>query len=161
MHDAVGAADLAGSYGTVPSADPDSQSYQSFATAYKEATGQDRIPPFTETTYDAAIAIGLALAKVVADGTTDASQITGRALSEALRPIANPPGGEIIAGSQDEITKALKALANGEDIAYVGAGGSVDFDDNGDVKTPMAIWRFTEEGDETVQIVPAAEIASE
>ena len=59
------------------------------------------------------------------------------------------------------ITKALQALADGEDIAYVGAGGSVDFDDNGDVKTPMAVWRFTEEGDETVEIVPPSEIETE
>lgn len=161
VRDAVGGADLVGSYGTVPSADPDSQSYKAFAEAYREATGQERIPPFTETTYDAAISIGLALAKVIADGATDASEINGQVLSEALRPIANPPGTEIVAGTQEEITKALQALADGEDIAYVGAGGSVDFDDNGDVKTPMAVWRFTEEGDETVEIVPPSEIETE
>lgn len=161
VREAVGAEDLAGSYGTVPSADPDSEAYKNFAEAYREATGQERIPPFTETTYDAAMAIGLAVAKVIADGATDASEITGQALSEALRPIANPPGTEIVAGSQEEITNALQALADGEDIAYVGAGGSVDFDDNGDVKTPIAVWQFTEEGNETVEIVPPEEIETE
>ncbi|WP_166434012.1 ABC transporter substrate-binding protein [Roseovarius spongiae] len=159
--DAVGGKDLAGKLGTVPSADPESPSYKSFAEAFRESSGQDRIPPFTETTYDAAMVIGLALAKLVADGTTDASKITGRALSDQLRPIANSPGEKIVGGSQDEITKALQMLRDGKDINYVGAGGSVDFDDNGDVKTPVAIWKFTEDGDETVKIVPADEIASE
>jgi ABC-type branched-subunit amino acid transport system substrate-binding protein len=159
--DAVGGADLAGKLGTVPSADPESPSYKTFAEAYRTATDQDRIPPFTETTYDAAMVIGLALAKLVADGTTDASKVTGRALADQLRPIANPPGESIVGGSQDAITKALQLLKEGTDINYVGAGGSVDFDDNGDVKTPVAIWQFTEDGDENIKIVPADEIASE
>lgn len=159
--DAVGGKDLAGKLGTVPSADPESPSYKTFAEAYRKASGQDRIPPFTETTYDAAMVIGLALAKLVADGTTDASKVTGRALADQLRPIANPPGENIVGGSQAEITKALQLLKDGKDINYVGAGGSVDFDDNGDVKTPVAIWQFTEDSTETLKIVPADEIASE
>jgi ABC-type branched-subunit amino acid transport system substrate-binding protein len=159
--DAVGGKDLAGKLGTVPSADPESQSYKAFAEAYRAATKQDRIPPFTETTYDAAMVIGLALAKAIADGITDASEITGTALRDRLRPIANPPGEKIIGGSQEEITKALQLLKEGKEIDYVGAGGSVDFDQNGDVKTPIAVWRYTETGDETVRIVPAEEIASE
>ena len=63
-------------------------------------------------------------------------------------------------GSQAAITEALRLLKDGQDIDYVGAGGTVDFDDNGDVKTPIAIWKFTEDGTETVQIVPAEEIPS-
>ncbi len=159
--DAVGGGDLAGSLGTVPSADPESESYKSFVAAYTEAYDHDRIPPFTETTYDAGMSVGLALAKAVADGMTDASEITGRVLADRLRPIGNPEGENIIAGSQEEVTKALRLLKEGQDINYVGAGGSVDFDDNGDVKTPVAVWRYTESGDETVQIVPAEEIPSE
>lgn len=158
---AVGGKDLAGKLGTVPSADPESATYKSFAAAYTAAFGHDRIPPFTETTYDAAMVIALALAKAVAGGATDASEITGRVLADNLRPIANPPGTEVIAGDQASITAALQALKDGQDIDYVGAGGTVDFDDNGDVKTPIAIWKFTEDGTETVQIVPASEIPSE
>ncbi len=159
--DAVGGKDLAGKLGTVPSADPESQSYKTFAEAFRAATKQDRIPPFSETTYDAAMVIGLALAKAVADGITDPAEITGRQLADRLRPIGNPPGEQIIGGSQAEITKALKLLKDGQDINYIGAGGSVDFDQNGDVKTPVAIWKYTETGDENVRIVPADQIASE
>jgi ABC-type branched-subunit amino acid transport system substrate-binding protein len=158
--DAVGGADLAGKLGTVPSADPESATYKAFAEAYKAAFGHDTIPPFTETTYDAAMVIGLALAKAVADGATDASEISGRVLADNLRPIANPPGTEVTAGDQASITAALKLLKDGQDIDYVGAGGTVDFDDNGDVKTPIANWKFTETGTETERIVPASEIPS-
>src|SRR5690625_1752585 len=69
--DATGAEDLVGKLGTVPSADPDATAYQNFAKSYKEAYGHDRIPPFTETTYDASMVIALALAKAVADGVSD------------------------------------------------------------------------------------------
>src|SRR5690606_18402057 len=99
--------------------------------------------------------------KAVADGMTDPAEITGRQLADRLRPIGNPPGEEIVGGSQEQITKALKLLKDKQDINYVGAGGSVDFDKNGDVKTPVAIWKYTETGDETVRIVPADQIASE
>lgn len=159
--DAAGADDLIGKLGTVPSADPDATAYQNFAKAYKEAFGHDRIPPFTETTYDASMVIALALAKAVADGVTDASDITGRMLADNLRPIANPPGEQIMAGDPEEIKKALQLMKDGEEIDYVGAGGSVDFDDVGDVKTPYAIWEFTEDGTDRTLIVSADEIPDE
>ena len=159
--DAVGADDLVDKIGTVPSADPDAAAYKSFAKAYEDAFGHDRIPPFTETTYDASMVIGLALAKAVADGATDASEITGRLLADNLRPIANPPGEQVTAGDPEQIKKALQLLKDGQDIDYVGAGGSVDFDDHGDVKTPYAIWKFTADGTETIQIVGADDIPDE
>src|SRR5690625_7863526 len=92
--------------------------------------------------------IALALAKAGADGVSDASDITCRLLADNLRPIANPPGEQIMAGDPEEIKKALQLLKDGQEIDYVGAGGSVDFDDVGDVKTPYAIWEFTERGTE-------------
>ncbi len=44
---------------------------------------------------------------------------------------------------------------------YSGAAGATDFDDAGDVKTPIAIWQFTEDGTETMRIQGAEEIPSE
>jgi ABC-type branched-subunit amino acid transport system substrate-binding protein len=157
---AVGYEALEGKLGTVPHADPESQSYKAFVDSYTAAFSPDHIPPFTETTYDAAMVIGLAMAKAVADGMTDAGEITGRVLADNLRPTSNPPGEQIIGGSQEEITKGLRLIAEGQDTDYVGAGGSVDFDDNGDVKTPVAIWRFVEDGTENVHVVPATDIPS-
>lgn len=159
--EAAGAADLVGKLGTVPSADPKAEAYQKFAKEFMDTYGYDRIAPFSETTYDASMVIALAMAKAVADGVTDASQVTGRMLADNLRPIANPPGEQVIAGDLESIKKGLQALKDGKDIDYVGAGGSVDFDEHGDVKTPYAIWKFTEDDTETVHIVPADEIPSE
>lgn len=51
-------------------------------------------------------------------------------MSAALRSISSPPGVVINPG---EWTKAVSALAEGKDINYEGAGGSLDFDENGDV----------------------------
>src|SRR6185437_5804720 len=128
---ALGGASLSSKLGTAPQADPNSPAYQSFAAAYKSAFHHDRIPPFTETTYDAAAVIGLALAKAIAGGATDARKITGRALAQQLRPIANPPGEPVIGGSEAEMARALTLLKAGKEIDYVGAGGPVDFDKNG------------------------------
>ena len=157
---AVGLEALEGKLGTVPHADPESDSYKAFVEAYNAAFSPDHIPPFTETTYDAAMVIGLAMAKAVADGKKTPEEITGRVLADNLRPVCNPEGEKVVGGSQAEITKGVKLIAEGQDTDYVGAGGSVDFDEFGDVKTPVAIWRFIDGGTENVQIVPAADIPS-
>ena len=53
--------------------------------------------------------------------------------------IANPPGEVIKPG---EFKKAFEMLDAGKPINYEGAAGSVDFDGNGDVITPIEIWRY-------------------
>jgi hypothetical protein len=61
----------------------------------------------------------------------------------------------------DSLVAGLKAIRDGEDVDYTGAVGACDFDDNGDVKTPIALWKYTESGTETVQIQSAEDIPSE
>lgn len=157
---AVGAKTLEGKLGTVPSADPNSPTYKNFSADFMKTYNYDHVPPFTETTYDAAMVIGLAMAKAVADG-KKLDEITGHVLAQNLRPVCNPPGEKILGGSQDEITKGLKLIADHKDTDYVGAGGSVDFDENGDVKTPYAVWKWTDTGTEDVKIVAATDIPSQ
>lgn len=156
--EAVGGADLAGSLGTTPGQDPEIAGFQNFAEVYKERFGRDRIPPFTESAYDAGIAIGLAAVKAVVDGETE---LTGTVLRDRLRSVANPPGDAFVGGKQEDITRAVKAIADGREIDYSGAAGACNFDERGDVITPQAIWRFTETGIETVQVVSADAIPSE
>jgi hypothetical protein len=60
-----------------------------------------------------------------------------------LREVANPPGEVVVAGV-DGLKKALELLKDGKDINYEGVAGSQDFDDNGDVVTPIDIWRYVE-----------------
>lgn len=156
---AVGAKTMAGKLGTAPGQDPKSQGYQLFSEAYKTQMKRDRIPPFTASAYDAAMTIGLATAKAVADGMTSADQITGRVLRDRLRAVSNPPGTKVTGGSQDGITKALQMIADGKDIDYVGASGAVNYDDHGDVVTPIEVWKYTADGKiETVEYQKAEDI---
>lgn len=157
----VGADTMKGQLGTVPSADPDSPTFQSFRSAFLEAYPEhENLQPFTETTYDAALSIGLAMAKAVADGLS-ADEIDGKVLAGNLRETSNAPGDEIHAGNQDSITAGVQNIANGVKTDYVGAGGSVDFDENGDVKTPYEIYRWTDVTSEHVMIIGADDIPSE
>ena len=70
-------------------------------------------------------------------------------------------GQAILRLNADATQLDFKLIAAKKDTDYVGTGGSVDFDDNGDVKTPVAIWKWTDTGTEDVKIVPAADIPSE
>jgi branched-chain amino acid transport system substrate-binding protein len=157
---AVGGATLNGKLGTAPQADPNAPAYKAFAERFMKDYHHDHIPPFTADTYDAAAVIGLAMAKTVADGYTDPRKITGQVLAERLPVIADPPGEQIPGGSEADMQKALALLKKGKKINYEGAGGPVDFDKHGDVKTPIGVWKFTETGIEIVKVVPAEKIAS-
>ncbi|MEX1081110.1 MAG: ABC transporter substrate-binding protein [Halofilum sp. (in: g-proteobacteria)] len=157
--EAVGAETLAGSLGTAPGSDPSIPGYQNFERAFSEQFGHDRVPPFTASAYDAAASIGLAAVRAIVNGQTD---LTGEVLRDNLRPVSNPDGQEVVAGSVENFRQAMRALQNGEEINYAGAAGACDYDDNGDVKTPIEIWRFNEAGEtETVQLRNPEQIPSE
>lgn len=155
---AVGAETLAGKLGTAPGQDPESQGYQQFSKTYKDEMDRKRIPPFTTSAYDAGIAIGLALAQAVADDLS-ADEITGAALRDRLRPVSNSPGTKVTGGTQEGVTKAVQMIADGQDIDYIGASGAVDFNDAGDVVTPIEVWKYTKDGKiETVDYQKAEDI---
>jgi len=158
--ESMGADYLEGFYGTAPAADPDSAGYSMFAEAYGEATGRENIPPFTDSAYDAAMAISLAVVKAVADG-HDADEITGTVLRDRLREVSNPPGRKIMASDMDSLLAGVQAIMDGEDVDYSGAAGPVDFDENGDVITPMSVWQFTGGNAETVRIISPEDIPRE
>jgi hypothetical protein len=44
----------------------------------------------------------------------------------------------------DGIKKALDLIRAGQSVNYEGAAGSIDFDENGDVVTPIEIWQYVE-----------------
>ena len=72
--------------------------------------------------YDAAFLLALAIEK---------NGNAGReGLAAALREVATAPGEKILPG---EWSKALELIKAGTDIDYEGAGGSLDFDEAGDV----------------------------
>ncbi len=128
--DRIGARILEGAFGTVPQS-PDTEGLRVFREAYTAEYGGLPGKPYYDTAYDAAMVIALAAQKA---GSTDPE-----AIRDNLREIANPPGEVILPGQWE---KAVKLLADGEDINYEGASGSVDFDKNGDVPGAIGHWEI-------------------
>ncbi|MDI5985081.1 ABC transporter substrate-binding protein [Halomonas sp. M4R5S39] len=159
--EALGADTVEGVIGTAPGQDPSIPGFQQFSEQFMEEFGHDRIPPFTESAYDAAIVIGLAAVKAYADGHETADAITGPVLRDRLRDVANPPGQTIMAGDYDSLVAGIEAIMAGEDVQYSGAAGPADFDDNGDVLTPIAIWQFQDGVSETLEIRSPDDIPEE
>jgi len=138
MPKALGAENLAGFYGTAPGTVA-GNTLKQFEADYKAEYGELPPLPFMSNFYDAVVVAGLAAAAAQARGL----DITPVNVRDMLRVVANPPGEEIGAGVE-EFKKAIQLLKDGKDINYEGAAGSVDFDDNGDVVTPIEIWQYVE-----------------
>ena len=133
LMEAVGWDVLEGTLGTAAGS-PKTDAQVTFNKSYADAFGiGEPTHPYSGETYDAVVLIALAAAK--AGNTTDAT-----AIRDALRSIANPPGA-VVGPGVDGIKQALMLIADGKDINYEGAGGTVDFDDNGDVVGPIEIWK--------------------
>ncbi|MBW2145651.1 MAG: ABC transporter substrate-binding protein [Deltaproteobacteria bacterium] len=130
----VGAENVEGLYGTAPGSALN-PSYDAFLAEYAKAYGSFPKFPFVTNAYDAMSVIGLAILKAQAKG----QPITSLSIRDNLRTIANPPGEVIRPG---EFKKAAELIKQGKDINYEGAAGSVDFDKNGDVITPIEVWKY-------------------
>lgn len=137
----IGSQYLQGSIGTAPEA-PVSTASQQFEQAYQEAYGQLPPLPYISNAYDATFLMALAIQKA---GTTEGAKIR-----DALRDVANPPGASILPG---EWEKARQLLAAGQDIDYVGAAGSQNFDQAGDVPGTFGVWTVDGENIKTLRIV--------
>ena len=99
--------DLSGTFGTVPGTD--SKGAASFAKMAKTA-GIKAGGPFTGESYDAAALLVLAMQS---GGSTDRAALASNVLA-----VANTPGEKIMPG---ELSKALRILASGGAVDYVGA----------------------------------------
>ena len=98
--------DLNGSFGPLPGTDsPGSEKFEMLAAAAGFPAG-----PYAPQSYDAAALMILAME---AAGSSDSSKFKGMVTS-----VANAPGEKIYPG---ELAKALKIIASGGDVDYVGA----------------------------------------
>ena len=127
--EAIGAKYLNGSFGTAPQAMTDTKAATNYLDSYKKEYGEVPPKPYIDTAYDAVYALALAVQK---SGSTK-----GENVRDALRFVCNPPGTDVLPG---QFAKAKELLAEGKDINYVGASGSLDFDDAGDVSGTFAHW---------------------
>ncbi|THE66590.1 ABC transporter substrate-binding protein [Salinadaptatus halalkaliphilus] len=78
---------------------------------------------FNAEAYDATAV--LLLANVAAD------ELTGSAVSDQIREVANPDG-EVV--TPDTLKEGLEMAAAGESVQYQGASGDIVFDENGDLE---------------------------
>jgi branched-chain amino acid transport system substrate-binding protein len=144
---AVGAKALDGMMGTAPGSVL-TPGYNVFLAEYGKAYGEVPPLPFMTNMYDAVVVIGLAIKAAQVDG---AREINGTAIRDRLRKVANPPG-ETAGAGPSELQKAFQLLDEKKKINYEGASGSCDFDENGDVVTPIEVWRFAEGKITTVRL---------
>jgi ABC-type branched-subunit amino acid transport system substrate-binding protein len=132
---ALGARNVEGQRGTAPGS-AGGMPYVIFNSDYRLSFGRLPPLPFITCTYDATAVIGLAAFAAKAKGLP----LTAANIRDQLREVACPPGEVINCG---EFKKAFDLLKNGKKINYEGAAGSVDFDENGDVITPIAVWKYS------------------
>jgi len=131
---ALGARNVEGQMGTAPGS-AGGEPYVIFNADYKAEFGKLPPLPFITNAYDAMAVIGLAAYAAKVKGLP----LTSANIRDQLRKVAGPPG-EII--KPGEFKKAFNLLKAGKDINYEGAAGSVDFDKNGDVVTPIEVWKY-------------------
>lgn len=117
--------------GTAPHPDVESPAARGYRDAYDRRFGPVPPIPYHDTAYDAVYLLALAIAKA---GSAD-----GAMIRDCLREVSRPPGVPVLPG---QFAKALALIAQGKDIDYIGASGSVDIDRKGDVSGSFAHWRI-------------------
>jgi ABC-type branched-subunit amino acid transport system substrate-binding protein len=132
---ALGARNVEGQKGTAPGT-VGGTPYKRFNQYFKAEFGSLPNLPFITNAYDGAAIIGLAAYAAKVKGLP----LTAKNIRDNMRLVANPPGQKIYPG---DFKKAFQLLKQGQRINYEGAAGSVDFDKNGDVVTPIEIWKYS------------------
>ena len=138
MPEALGPENLAGYFGTAAGS-VSGDSLANFQRDYEAKHGELPPLPYMDSFYDAIVIAALAAAAAQYEG----KPVNGVNVRDMLRRVSNPPGEVVVAGV-DGFKKALELLKAGQDINYEGVAGSQDFDENGDVITPIEVWKFVE-----------------
>ncbi len=131
----LGAKSVEGQKGTAPGT-AGGEPYKRFNSYYKDEYGSLPNLPFITNAYDGAAIVGLAAYAAKVKGLS----LNSKNIRDNMRAVANPPGATIYPG---EFKKAFALIKQGKKINYEGAAGSVDFDKNGDVVTPIEIWKYS------------------
>ncbi|MEW5816873.1 MAG: ABC transporter substrate-binding protein [Spirochaetota bacterium] len=139
MPKALGPQNLAGFLGTAAGSEGGVSS-EIFKKDFEQIYGKLPPLPYMDNFYDAVVIAGLAAATCQAQK----KPITGVNVRDNLRFVANPPG-EVVNAGVAGFKKALELIKAGKDINYEGAAGSNDFDKNGDVVTPIEVWKYIEQ----------------
>ena len=123
--------DTEGMRGTVPTS-LDAPAGAAFDALWKAQANGPR-QSYDAQNFDAVILLALAS---LAAGSTDGADIAG-----ALQDVSGPPGTKY---TFEQLSDAIAALKNGEDIDYEGASGPIDLDENGDPSAAnYGTWSYT------------------
>ncbi len=152
--EAVGADVVEGQYGTAPGSDPAWAGAVRFEEMYNADYGDLPTLPFIDTTYDAVASIALAAALAHVNG----DAITAQSVRDNLRAVNDKSGATMGVG---DFLEALTALQAGLPIDYTGAAGEVDFDELGDVITPVMVWQFQSGDIVSVEVIGADSIPAQ
>ena len=113
---------------------------ETFDQLYDEAYDSGSSSPFVAQSFDAVATLALANA---AAGEND-----GEAIRDQMRAVANDGGTEV---TPDTLAEGLEMAAQGEEINYQGAAGSIQFDDAGDIAAATYdLYRYMEGGFENI-----------
>jgi branched-chain amino acid transport system substrate-binding protein len=136
---AIGEKNAEGMMGTAPGSVLTS-GYNVFIAEYGKTYGEVPPLPYMTNMYDAVALVGLAMKAGQVDGV---KEMTGMAIRDRLRKVANPPG-EVVGPGAADLKKAIQLLEEKREINYEGAAGACDFDERGDVMTPIEVWKFAD-----------------
>jgi branched-chain amino acid transport system substrate-binding protein len=153
---AIGTANLAGNYVALqPYSPPQGQAYQVFKAGLLGDGKQIPHPsqwvvdPYTMTDYDGATIMALAMLK--------AHSIQPQVYNSAITAITQPGAGKILVYS---FAQGKAALAKGTSIRYIGAGGTINFNQWHNNTLPFsAVGYTTSGGSRLAGIVSAAQVA--
>ena len=141
----IGGARLGDMYGTGPASAPESAASAAWEASYIAEYGALPVLAYVKEAYDATVALALAAQA--------AGRVDGAAIRDRLRAVGSSPGTVVTAGPGG-VAAALRILAEGGEVDYEGASGTIDWDANGDLRRGhIGIWRFTE--DERIEEVEA------
>ena len=141
----LGGARLGNMYGTGPASAPESAASAAWEAAWVSEYGALPVLAYVKEAYDATVALALAAQA--------AGRVDGAAIRNRLRAVGSSPGTVVNPGPSG-VADALRILADGGEVDYEGASGSMDWDGNGDLRRGhIGIWRFTE--DERIEEVRA------
>lgn len=118
--------------------------FDAFNEFHQSAIGGDPIA-FARNTWDSLLTPMFAIQR--------AGEVSGPAIANNMQAVANPPGKKV-----STYEKGMKAIRNGEDINFQGAGSSVDFNENGDVVTDFSFHKVQDSKWTVQSTVKASEI---
>ena len=141
----IGGEKLGGMYGTAGASPPDNAATPEWEAAFIAEYGKLPVLAYVKETYDAVIALALAAQA--------AGSVDGAAIRDHLQNIGGPPG-RAVPGTPAGVADGLSLLTQEHEIDFDGASGTLDWDDNGDLRRGhIGTWRFT--SDERIEELDA------